>query len=156
MKKDNVIYNEKDLQLGTEYIFPQIGVRLRRERAFHPKLLKDPLYMEEMQAVLEEMCIRDRVQTVQVVRTSSVKKCTFYGQGWTIGSMPTKPRTLRPPGRAMLCTAPETPKSVSYTHLPARAGFAAGAGGRAGGGAGAVRPLVAAVRCMVRKGRAVR
>ena len=39
---------------------------------------------------------------------------------------------------------------------PARAGFAAGAGGRAGGGAGAVRPLVAAVRCMVRKGRAVR
>ena len=31
----------------------------------------------------------------------------------------------------------------------ARAGFAAGAGGRAGGGAGAVRPLVAAVRCMV-------
>ena len=32
-------------------------------------------------------------------RTSSVKKCTFYGQGWTSGSMPTKPRTLRPPGR---------------------------------------------------------
>ena len=40
-----------------------------------------------------------QVQTVQVVRTSSVKKCTFYGQGWTSGSMPTKPRTLRPPGR---------------------------------------------------------
>ena len=54
MKKDNVICNEKDLQLGTEYIFPQIGVRLWRERAFHPKLLKDPLYMEEMQAVLED------------------------------------------------------------------------------------------------------
>ena len=51
-----------------------------------------------------------QVQTVQVVRTSSVKKCTFYGQGWTSGSMPTKPRTLRPPGRAMLCTAPEYPK----------------------------------------------
>ena len=51
MKKDNVICNEKDLQLGTEYIFPKIGVRLWRERAFHPKLLKDPLYMEEMQAV---------------------------------------------------------------------------------------------------------
>ena len=49
-----------------------------------------------------------QVQTVQVVRTSSVKKCTFYGQGWTSGSMPTKPRTLRPPGRAMLCTAPES------------------------------------------------
>ncbi len=36
MKKDNVICNEKDLQLGTEYIFPEIGVRLWRERAFHP------------------------------------------------------------------------------------------------------------------------
>ena len=54
MKKDNVICNEKDLQLGTEYIFPKIGVRLWRERAFHPKLLKEPLYMEEMQAVLED------------------------------------------------------------------------------------------------------
>ena len=54
MKKDNVICNEKDLQLGTEYLFPEIGVRLWRERAFHPKLLKDPLYMEEMQAVLED------------------------------------------------------------------------------------------------------
>ena len=54
MKKDNVICNEKDLQLGTEYIFPKIGVRLWRERAFHPKLLKDPLYMEEMQTVLED------------------------------------------------------------------------------------------------------
>ena len=54
MKKDNVICNEKDLQLGTEYFFPEIGVRLWRERAFHPKLLKDPLYMEEMQAVLED------------------------------------------------------------------------------------------------------
>ena len=49
MKKDNVICNEKDLQLGTEYFFSEIGVRLWRERAFHPKLLKDPLYMEEMQ-----------------------------------------------------------------------------------------------------------
>ena len=40
MKKDNVICNEKDLQLGTEYFFPEIGVRLWRERAFHPKLFK--------------------------------------------------------------------------------------------------------------------
>ena len=54
MKKDNVICNEKDLQLGTEYIFPKIGVRLWRERAFHPKLLKDPHYMKEMNAVLED------------------------------------------------------------------------------------------------------
>ena len=39
--------------------------------------------------------------------------------------------------------------------LPAQ-GSSAGAGGRAGGGAGAVCRLVAAVRCMVRKGRAVK
>ena len=26
MKKDNVICNEKDLQLGTEYFFSEIGV----------------------------------------------------------------------------------------------------------------------------------
>lgn len=30
MKKDKVICNEKDLQLGTEYIFPKSGVRLER------------------------------------------------------------------------------------------------------------------------------
>ena len=39
---------------------------------------------------------------------------------------------------------------------PARAGLAAGAGRSAGSGAGAVCRLVAAVRCMVRKGRAVK
>ena len=47
-------YCASALQLGTEYLFPEIGVRLWRERAFHLKLLKDPLYMEEMQAVLED------------------------------------------------------------------------------------------------------
>ena len=67
MKKDNVICNEKDLQLGTEYIFPQIGVRLWRERAFHPKLLKDPLYMEEMQAVLEDEYQYQYFQMVTVI-----------------------------------------------------------------------------------------
>lgn len=54
MKKNKVICDEKDLQLGTEYFFPEIGVRFWRERAFHQKLLEDPLYMEEMQAVLED------------------------------------------------------------------------------------------------------
>ena len=58
MKKDNVICNEKDLQLGTEYFFPEIGVRLWRERAFHPKLLKDPLYMEERDRIsIAYLCI---------------------------------------------------------------------------------------------------
>ena len=67
MKKDNVICNEKDLQLGTEYFFPEIGVRLWRERAFHPKLLKDPLYMEEMQAVLEDEYQYQYFQMVTII-----------------------------------------------------------------------------------------
>jgi hypothetical protein len=67
MKKDNVICNEKDLQLGTEYLFPEIGVRLWRERAFHPKLLKDPLYMEEMQAVLEDEYQYQYFQMVTII-----------------------------------------------------------------------------------------
>ena len=49
------------------------------------------------------------------------EKCTFYGQGWTSGSMPTNPRTLRPPGRAVLCVAPEYPKVgtlVFFCFLP--------------------------------------
>ena len=67
MKKDNVICNEKDLQLGTEYIFPEIGVRLWRERAFHQKLLEDPLYMEEMQAVLEDEYQYQYFQMVTII-----------------------------------------------------------------------------------------
>jgi hypothetical protein len=67
MKKDKVICNEKDLQLGTEYFFPEIGVRLWRERAFHPKLLKDPLYMEEMQAVLEDEYQYQYFQMVTII-----------------------------------------------------------------------------------------
>lgn len=62
-----VICNEKDLQLGTEYIFPKSGVRLWRERAFHPKLLKDPLYMEEMQAVLEDEYQYQYFQMVTII-----------------------------------------------------------------------------------------
>lgn len=44
----------EDVQLGTEYLFDKIGVRLWRERAFHPKLLSDPVYVEKMKAVLED------------------------------------------------------------------------------------------------------
>ena len=56
MKKDNVVLQRKrTCNWGNGNIFsPEIGVRLWRERAFHLKLLKDPLYMEEMQAVLED------------------------------------------------------------------------------------------------------
>ena len=65
-----VVHNkikEKDLQLGTEYFFSEIGVRLWRERAFHPKLLKDPLYMEEMQAVLEDEYQYQYFQMVTII-----------------------------------------------------------------------------------------
>jgi hypothetical protein len=34
----------------------------------------------------------------------------FLRAGGTSGSLPTKPRTLRPPGRAVLCVAPEYPR----------------------------------------------
>ena len=68
MKKDNVICNEKDLQLGTEYFFPEIGVRLWRERAFHPKLLNDQHYMKEMHSVLEDEYRYQYFELVTVVR----------------------------------------------------------------------------------------
>ena len=47
--------------------FPKSGVRLWRERAFHPKLLKDPLYMEEMQAVLEDEYQYQYFQMVTII-----------------------------------------------------------------------------------------
>lgn len=52
-KSDYTCDNE-DEQLGTEYIFPEIGIRFWRERAFHPKLLENPIYMKEMKDVLED------------------------------------------------------------------------------------------------------
>lgn len=48
------VCDNEDEQLGTEYIFPEIGIRFWRERAFHPKLLENPPYMKEMKDVLEE------------------------------------------------------------------------------------------------------
>lgn len=43
-----------DKELATDCWFAEIGVRLWRERAFHPKLLQNKEYMEEMQLVLED------------------------------------------------------------------------------------------------------
>lgn len=43
-----------DEQLGTNYEFSSLGLRLWRERAFHRKLLLDKVYREEMALVLEE------------------------------------------------------------------------------------------------------
>lgn len=43
-----------DEQLGTNYEFSSLGLRLWRERAFHRKLLLDKAYREEMALVLEE------------------------------------------------------------------------------------------------------
>ena len=58
-----------------------------------------------------QFAVRVRTSTDRTGCTNFFReKCTFYGQGWTIGSMFTKPRTLRPPGRAVLCVAPEYPK----------------------------------------------
>ena len=43
-----------DEQLGTNYEFSSLGLRLWRERAFHRKLLLDKAYREEMALELEE------------------------------------------------------------------------------------------------------
>ena len=45
----------EDEQLGTDYAFPEIGIRLWREEPFHPKLLSDKEYMEQMKMVIDEM-----------------------------------------------------------------------------------------------------
>lgn len=44
----------EDEQLATNFDFHQLGLRLWRESAFHPKLLKDEQYMKEMELVIEE------------------------------------------------------------------------------------------------------
>jgi len=45
----------EDEQLSTNYEFPDLGLRLWREEAFHTKLLNDEEYMNEMKLVIEEM-----------------------------------------------------------------------------------------------------
>ena len=45
----------EDEQLGTDYVFPELGIRLWREEPFHSKLLSDKEYMEQMKMVIDEM-----------------------------------------------------------------------------------------------------
>lgn len=47
-------YDMEDEQLSTSYEFEEIGIRLWREDAFHPKLFSDKTYMDEMKMVIEE------------------------------------------------------------------------------------------------------
>jgi len=49
------ICGSADEDLGTEYIFPELGLRLWREMAFHPKMLADEAYMESIgEIILDE------------------------------------------------------------------------------------------------------
>ncbi len=48
-------WHKEDEQLGTDYVFPEVGIRLWREEPFHPKLLSDKEYMEKMRMVIDEM-----------------------------------------------------------------------------------------------------
>lgn len=48
-------YDLDDELLSTNYEFAEIGVRLWREAAFHPKLLLDEAYMNEMYQVIDDM-----------------------------------------------------------------------------------------------------
>lgn len=53
-RKSPVLCDHPDTDLGTDYRFPALGLRLWRERAFHPKLLQDPDYRRDMAEVLEK------------------------------------------------------------------------------------------------------
>ena len=43
-----------DKELSTTYEFPELGVSLWRESAFHPKLYEDPEYLQEFQSMSSE------------------------------------------------------------------------------------------------------
>ena len=45
----------EDEQLSTNYGFHDVGIRLWREEAFHPKLLKDASYMKDRGHMIDEM-----------------------------------------------------------------------------------------------------
>ncbi|NLM05495.1 MAG: hypothetical protein GX219_01040 [Tissierellia bacterium] len=47
-------HNFEDFLLSTNYEFPEIGIRLWRDNAFHEKLLEDKEYVAEMGRMLEE------------------------------------------------------------------------------------------------------
>lgn len=65
---DTCTFDLEDEQLSTNYEFAQLGLRLWREDAFHPKLLQDPRYREEMALVLDEMYRYEYFQLVAVRR----------------------------------------------------------------------------------------
>lgn len=48
-------YDLDDELLSTNYEFAEIGIRLWRDAAFHPKLLLDEKYMSEMSQVIDDM-----------------------------------------------------------------------------------------------------
>ena len=48
-------YDSDDELLSTEYEFDEIGIRLWRQDAFHPKLLLDEDYMNMMYRVIDDM-----------------------------------------------------------------------------------------------------
>ena len=54
-KRSPVTYDLDDEDLSSNYEFSELGLRLWREDAFHPKLLKDAQYMKEMELVMDEM-----------------------------------------------------------------------------------------------------
>lgn len=49
------ICDQADEQLGYNYEFPDVGVRLWREYVYHPKLLKDQAYMKDLWHMLDEL-----------------------------------------------------------------------------------------------------
>lgn len=71
LKKFNrCICDNNDEDLGTAYVFPELGLKLSREMAFHQKLLLNDEYMDEMnQVILEEFkyCFFEFVSVTRIV-----------------------------------------------------------------------------------------
>ena len=67
MKKDKVICNEKDLQLGTEYIFPKSGVRLWKRAEHSSQIVERPVIHGRNAAVLEDEYQYQYFQMVTII-----------------------------------------------------------------------------------------
>lgn len=63
----------EDEQLSTNYEFPQLGLRLWREHAFHPKLLNDVQYMKKMEPVIDDMYRYQHFQLIAIQREGSIE-----------------------------------------------------------------------------------
>lgn len=77
-KRSAYSIDDVDEQLSTNYEFPDIGIRLWREYAFHKKLLSDKKYVEEMSLIIDEMYQYLYFQIVGVQHPSALTNDKYY------------------------------------------------------------------------------